>query len=49
MKKLSKVVNVLPVIAKSDGLTLKEREAFKVRVRQTCRVIDKYDLFLRSN
>ncbi|CAH7668340.1 hypothetical protein BY996DRAFT_6588290 [Phakopsora pachyrhizi] len=24
------VVNVVPVIAKSDGLTLKEREAFKL-------------------
>ncbi|KAI8460182.1 hypothetical protein BY996DRAFT_6409579 [Phakopsora pachyrhizi] len=31
MKKLSEVVNVVPVIAKSDGLTLEEREAFKVR------------------
>ncbi|KAI8460664.1 hypothetical protein BY996DRAFT_6409203 [Phakopsora pachyrhizi] len=33
MKKLSEVVNVVPVIAKSDGLTLEEREAFKVRTR----------------
>ncbi|CAH7667418.1 Septin-domain-containing protein [Phakopsora pachyrhizi] len=33
MKKLSEVVNVVPVIAKSDGLTLEEREAFKVRIR----------------
>ena len=29
MKKLSEVVNVVPVIAKSDSLTLEEREAFK--------------------
>jgi septin 3/9/12 len=33
MKKLSEVVNVIPVIAKSDSLTLEEREAFKERVR----------------
>jgi septin 3/9/12 len=33
MKKLSEVVNVVPVIAKSDSLTLEEREAFKERVR----------------
>lgn len=33
MKKLSEVVNVVPVIAKSDSLTLDEREAFKLRVR----------------
>jgi septin 3/9/12 len=32
MKKLSEVVNVVPVIAKSDSLTLEEREAFKERV-----------------
>ncbi|KAG6376325.1 cell division GTP binding protein [Boletus reticuloceps] len=29
MKKLSEVVNVVPVIAKADTLTLEEREAFK--------------------
>lgn len=33
MKKLSEVVNVVPVIAKSDSLTLEERELFKQRVR----------------
>lgn len=33
MKKLSEVVNVVPVIAKSDSLTLEEREVFKQRVR----------------
>lgn len=33
MKKLSEVVNVVPVIAKSDSLTLEEREIFKERVR----------------
>ena len=32
MKKLSEVVNVVPVIAKSDSLTLEEREIFKQRV-----------------
>lgn len=32
MKKLSEVVNVVPVIAKSDSLTLEERELFKERV-----------------
>ncbi len=33
MKKLSEVVNVVPVIAKSDSLTLEERDAFKQKVR----------------
>lgn len=33
MKKLSEVVNVVPVIAKSDSLTLEERMAFKEKVR----------------
>jgi len=34
MKKLSEVVNVVPVIAKSDSLTLDERETFKVKIRE---------------
>jgi septin 3/9/12 len=33
MKKLSEVVNVVPVIAKADSLTMEEREAFKLKVR----------------
>jgi septin 3/9/12 len=33
MKKLSEVVNVVPVIAKADSLTLDERETFKQRMR----------------
>lgn len=33
LKKLTEVVNVVPVIAKSDSLTLQERELFKQRVR----------------
>lgn len=33
MKKLSEVVNVVPVIAKADSLTLEERESFKEKVR----------------
>lgn len=32
MKKLSEVVNVVPVIAKADSLTLEERDAFKQKV-----------------
>ena len=32
MKHLDKCVNVIPVIAKADTLTLEEREAFKKRV-----------------
>ena len=35
LKKLSDVVNVVPVIAKSDSLTLAERQAFKQRVLPT--------------
>ena len=34
MKKLSEVVNVVPVIAKADSLTLEERESFKQKVTQ---------------
>lgn len=34
MKKLSDVVNVVPVIAKSDSLTLEERSAFKERIKE---------------
>lgn len=33
MKKLSEVVNVVPVIAKSDSLTLEERQRFKEHIR----------------
>src|ERR1700733_3787469 len=33
MKKLSEVVNVVPVIAKSDSLTTEERDNFKIKVR----------------
>ncbi len=33
MKKLSDVVNVVPVIAKSDSLTMDERDLFKERIR----------------
>ncbi|PSS27194.1 hypothetical protein M430DRAFT_130462 [Amorphotheca resinae ATCC 22711] len=34
LKKLSDVVNVVPVIAKSDSLTLEERSAFKERIKE---------------
>ncbi|CAE6391970.1 unnamed protein product [Rhizoctonia solani] len=34
MKKLSEVVNVVPVIAKADSLTSEERDAFKVRIKE---------------
>ncbi|CAG7851971.1 Septin homolog spn2 [Serendipita indica DSM 11827] len=33
MKKLSEVVNVVPVIAKSDSLTIEERDNFKNKIR----------------
>jgi len=33
LKKLSEVVNVVPVIAKSDSLTMEERVAFKQRIK----------------
>ncbi|GJJ12415.1 Septin Spn2 [Clathrus columnatus] len=33
LKKLSEVVNVVPIIAKSDSLTLEERENFKQKIR----------------
>ena len=36
MKKLSEVVNVVPVIAKSDSLTIEEREKFKIQVCGSC-------------
>ena len=34
LKKLSESVNVVPVIAKSDSLTLEERQAFKDRIKE---------------
>jgi septin 3/9/12 len=34
LKKLSEFVNVVPIIAKSDSLTLEERQAFKERIRE---------------
>ncbi|KAI8908422.1 Septin-type guanine nucleotide-binding (G) domain-containing protein [Gorgonomyces haynaldii] len=34
MKKISRVANLVPVIAKSDSLTLDERVAFKKRIKQ---------------
>lgn len=34
MRRLSKVVNIVPVIAKADTLTLEERDYFKQRVRE---------------
>ncbi|KAH0551777.1 Septin Spn2 [Trichoglossum hirsutum] len=34
LKKLSDVVNVVPVIAKADSLTLEERAAFKERIKE---------------
>lgn len=34
LKKLCEVVNVVPVIAKCDSLTLEERQAFKDRIKQ---------------
>lgn len=34
LRKLNDVVNVVPVIAKSDSLTLEERAAFKQRIKQ---------------
>jgi septin 3/9/12 len=34
LKKLSDVVNVVPVIAKADSLSLEERQAFKERIKE---------------
>lgn len=36
MRRLSKVVNIVPVIAKADTLTLEERDYFKQTVRGLC-------------
>lgn len=36
MRRLSKVVNIVPVIAKADTLTLEERDYFKQRVSRQC-------------
>ena len=40
MKKLSEVVNVVPVIAKSDSLTIEERDNFKNKVRVQTRSVN---------
>lgn len=37
MSRLSKVVNIVPVIAKADTLTLEERDSFKQTVRRDSR------------
>ncbi|KAJ8404231.1 hypothetical protein AAFF_G00340040 [Aldrovandia affinis] len=44
MRRLSKVVNIVPVIAKADTLTLEERDFFKKKVREDLRAngIDVY-------
>ncbi|XP_069023378.1 septin 9b isoform X1 [Embiotoca jacksoni] len=44
MRRLSKVVNIVPVIAKADTLTLEEREYFKETIREELRAngIDVY-------
>ncbi|MGH0178625.1 UNVERIFIED_CONTAM: hypothetical protein FKN15_005605 [Acipenser sinensis] len=34
MRRLSKVVNIVPVIAKADTLTLEERDFFKQKIRE---------------
>jgi septin 3/9/12 len=34
LKKLSETVNVVPVIAKADSLTLEERQLFKDRIKE---------------
>ncbi|XP_031419408.1 septin-9-like isoform X3 [Clupea harengus] len=38
MRHLSKVVNIVPVIAKADTLTLEERDYFKQKIREDLRV-----------
>ncbi|XP_067315606.1 septin 9b isoform X2 [Pseudorasbora parva] len=38
MRHLSKVVNIVPVIAKADTLTLEERDFFKKKIREDLRV-----------
>ncbi|KAM9392413.1 septin 9a isoform 2-T2 [Pholidichthys leucotaenia] len=44
MQRLSKVVNIVPVIAKADTLTLEERDFFKKKIREELRAngIDVY-------
>ncbi|KAK7940277.1 hypothetical protein WMY93_003603 [Mugilogobius chulae] len=37
MRRLSKVVNIVPVIAKADTLTLEERDFFKQKIREELR------------
>jgi len=60
MKNLVQVVNVIPVIAKSDSLTLEEREEFKLRIQEDLKLHnirvypdiehnDGYDLVERTN
>jgi septin family protein len=44
MKKLSEVVNVVPVIAKSDSLTPEERDNFKSKVRTSLLISSNPDI-----
>ncbi|XP_048466593.1 neuronal-specific septin-3-like isoform X2 [Rhincodon typus] len=41
MRRLSKVVNIVPVIAKADTLTLEERDSFKEKIRND---LQKHDI-----
>ncbi len=38
LKKLSEIVNIIPVIAKSDSLTLEERAGFKARIKDEFKI-----------
>ena len=40
LKKISETVNIIPVIGKSDALTLEERLAFKKRVKEELKFND---------
>jgi len=52
MKRLDKCVNIVPVIAKADTLTIEEREAFRRRLREDIQknhiniypILDRHDL-----
>ena len=49
MRRLSKVVNIVPVIAKADTLTLEERDYFKQKVRGVCDVWGSSGIFFCKN
>lgn len=49
MKRLGKIVSIVPVIAKADTLTIEERQEFKERVRKNTHTHTDFSAATRIN